>query len=66
MCFQGDHIRLRANVSCFSCPAPNLFGGQGDRKNETKFLKGMIDLQAQAQKFLMQLFSKNCDFGRLF
>jgi hypothetical protein len=28
--------------------------------------KGIFALQAQAEKFLMQLFSKSCDFGRLF
>jgi hypothetical protein len=32
MCFQGDHIRLRANASCFSCPAPSSLEGQGTWK----------------------------------
>jgi hypothetical protein len=43
---------------------PKLAWRAGDRKNKTKFPKGMVALQAQAQKFLMQLFSKSCDLRR--
>jgi hypothetical protein len=32
-------------------------------ENKTKFLQGMISLQAQAKKFLGRLFSKRRDLG---
>ncbi|MDR0954965.1 MAG: hypothetical protein LBM20_06265 [Rikenellaceae bacterium] len=64
MSFQGDHIRLWANASCFSCPAPSSLGGQRDMKNKTKFLQGMITLQREAQKFSVSPFSKGDDLRR--
>jgi hypothetical protein len=64
MGFQGDHIRLQANASCFSCPAPSSLGGQGDMENKTKFLQGMISLKRQAQKFLGRLFTKSRELRR--
>jgi hypothetical protein len=46
-------------------PAQARLRSQGEYSIK-RSLGEMIALQAQAQKFLMQLFSKSCDFGRLF
>jgi hypothetical protein len=61
--FQGDHIRLRANASCFSCPAPNSLGGQGTGKIR-RSPEGMVALQRQVEKFSVSPFTKGDDLRR--
>jgi hypothetical protein len=65
MFFQGEHIRLRANAFCAVFPGSSSLESQGEYSIK-RSPEGMVSLQRQAEKFLMQLFSKSCDFGRLF
>jgi hypothetical protein len=66
MSFQGDHIRPRGRMRfVLYSPAQARLRGRGVQY-KTKFLKEMIALQTQAQKFSVSPFSKGDDFGRLF
>jgi hypothetical protein len=47
-------------------PQPKLAWRQWGIQHKTKFLQGMISLQAEAEKFSVSPFSKGDDFGRLF
>jgi hypothetical protein len=64
MCFQGDHIRLWANAFCAVFPGSSSLESQRGIQRKTKFLKGMIALQAQSQKFSVSPFSKGDDLRR--
>jgi hypothetical protein len=58
MYFQGNYIRLWANASCFSCPAPNLFEGQGDMENKTKFHRNDLPAKTITKVFDATFYKK--------
>jgi hypothetical protein len=60
MCFQGNHIRLWANAFCAVFPGSSSLESQGEYSIK-RSLGEMIALQAQAEKFLVSLFSKSDD-----
>jgi hypothetical protein len=64
LCFQGDHIRPRANAFCAVFPGSSSLESQRGIQHETKFLKGMVALQTQAQKFSVSPFTKGDDLRR--